>query len=136
MHSGHVQGHSPPHCSGTRQHRIVPVIKELEAKLGIHDIRHHVHSRALRYLGYVFRMDADRIPIIPSLLQRCWVVALAVDGNLKQHSVLKPSLRTFTIPSKRKLLGELGLSLLDAANKGEWHNITKTRGACCARGIH
>jgi hypothetical protein len=25
----------------------------------------------LRYLGHVFRMDADRTP---SLLQRCWVV--------------------------------------------------------------
>ena len=34
--------------------------RNLEAKLGIHDIRHHVHSRVLRYLGHVFRMDADR----------------------------------------------------------------------------
>ena len=25
----------------------------------------------------------------------------------------------------QKLLGEVGLSLLDAANKSEWHNITK-----------
>ncbi len=28
-------------------------------------------SRVLRYLGHVFRMDADRTP---SLLQRCWLV--------------------------------------------------------------
>ena len=53
----------------TRKHHIST--EELEAKLGIHDIRHYVHSRVLRYLGHVFRMDADRTP---SLLQRCWVV--------------------------------------------------------------
>ena len=47
------------------------IVSLTEAKLGIHDIRHYVHSRALRYLGHVFRMDADRTP---SLLQRCWVV--------------------------------------------------------------
>ena len=49
----------------TRQHLIST--KELEAKLGIHDIRHYAHSRVLRYLGLVFRMGADRAP---SLLQR------------------------------------------------------------------
>ena len=53
----------------TRKHSIST--EELEAKLGIHDIRHYAYSRALRYLGHVFRMDADRTP---SLLQRCWVV--------------------------------------------------------------
>ena len=53
----------------TRKHRISTEV--LEAKLGIHNIRHYFHSRALRYLGHVFRMDADRTP---SLLQRCWVV--------------------------------------------------------------
>ena len=52
----------------TRNHRIST--EEVEAKLGIHDIRHYVHLRALRYLRHVFRMDADRTP---SLLQRCWV---------------------------------------------------------------
>jgi hypothetical protein len=52
-------------------------MEELEAKLGIRDSditgRHYVHSRVLRYLGHVFRMDAlaDRTP---SLLQRCLVV--------------------------------------------------------------
>jgi hypothetical protein len=43
----------------TRKHRIST--EELEAKLpvvGIHDIRHYVHSRVLSYLGHVFRMDA------------------------------------------------------------------------------
>ncbi len=41
--------------------------EDLEAKLGIHDIRlshwqagHYAHSRVLRYLGHVFRMDACR----------------------------------------------------------------------------
>ena len=58
----------------TRKHHIST--EELEAKLGIHDIRHYVHSRVLRYLGHVFRMDADRTP---SLLQRCWVPV--VDGK-------------------------------------------------------
>jgi hypothetical protein len=53
----------------TRKHHIST--EELEAKLGIHDIRRYAHSRVLRYLGRVFRMDADRTP---SLLQRCWVV--------------------------------------------------------------
>jgi hypothetical protein len=78
-------------CRVTRHHTrklrisIQELDSEARAKLGIHDIRHYVHSRALRYLGYVFRMDADRIPIIPSLLQRRWVV----DGNLKQHSGTK-----------------------------------------------
>ena len=52
------------------------IVSLTEAKLGIHDIRHYVHSRVLRYLGHVFRMDADRTP---SLLQRCWVVP--VDGK-------------------------------------------------------
>ena len=86
--------------------------EELEAKLGIHDIRHYAHSRVLRYLGYVFRMDANRTP---SLLQRCWVV----DGK-------QPPGKTKDLyDSVQKLLDELGLSLLDAANKSEWHNITR-----------
>ena len=95
----------------TRKHHIST--EELEAKLGIHDIRHYVHSRVLRYLGHVFRMDADRTP---SLLQRCWVV----DGK-------QPSGKTKVLYDSaiQKLLGEVGLSLLDAANKSEWHNITR-----------
>ena len=95
----------------TRKHRIST--EELEAKLGIHDIRHYAHSRVLRYLGHVFRMDADRTP---SLLQRCWVV----DGK-------QPSGKTKVLYDSaiQKLLGEVGLSLLDAANKSEWHNITR-----------
>ncbi len=49
--------------------------EEQEAKLGIHDIRHYAHSRARRYLGHVFRMDADRtLRLVPSLLRCCWVV--------------------------------------------------------------
>ncbi len=87
--------------------------EELEAKLGIHDIRHYVHSRVLRYLGHVFRMDADRTP---SLLQRCWVV----DG--KQPS---GKIKVLYDSAVQKLLDEVGLSLLDAANKSEWHNITR-----------
>ena len=58
-------------------------------------------------------MDADRTP---SLLQRCWVV----DG--KQPSGKTKDLYDSAV---HKLLGELGLSLLDASNKGEWHNITR-----------
>ncbi len=54
----------------TRKHPIST--EERKAKLGIHDIRHYVHSRVLRYLGHVFRTEADRTP---SLLQRCWVVS-------------------------------------------------------------
>ena len=55
-----------------RKHRIsTEELEAIKAKLGIHDIRHYVHSRALRYLVHDFRMDADRTP---SLLQRCWVV--------------------------------------------------------------
>ena len=58
-------------------------------------------------------MDADRTP---SLLQRCWVV----DGK-------QPSGKTKVLydSAVQKLLDEMGLSLLDAANKGEWHNITR-----------
>ena len=95
----------------TRKHHIST--EELEAKLGIHDIRHYVHSRVLRYLGHVFRMDADRTP---SLLQRCWVV----DGK-------QPSGKTKVLydSAVQKLLDEVGLSLLDAANKSEWHNIIR-----------
>jgi hypothetical protein len=96
----------------TRKHHIST--EELEAKLGIHDIRHNVHSRVLRYLGHVFRMDADRTP---SLLQRCWVV----DGK-------HPSGETKVLcdSAVQKLLDsdEVGLSLLDAANKSEWHKMT------------
>ena len=95
----------------TRKHHIST--EELEAKLGIHDIRHYVHSRVLRYLGHVFRMDADRTP---SLLQRCWVV----DG--KQPS---GKIKVLYDSAVQKLLDEVGLSLLDAANKSEWHNITR-----------
>ena len=73
----------------------------------------NVHSRALRYLGHVFRIDADRTP---SLLQRCWVV----DG--KQPSDKTKDLNDSAV---QKLLDEVGLSLLDASNKSEWHNITR-----------
>jgi hypothetical protein len=68
-------------------------------------------------------MDADRTP---SLLQRCWVV----DGK-------QPSDKTKVLHDSalQKLLDELGLSLLDAANKSEWHNITRPEslaaGAAC-----
>ena len=58
-------------------------------------------------------MDADRTP---SLLQRCWVV----DGK-------QPSGKTKVLydSAVQKLLDEVGLSLLDDANKSEWHNITR-----------
>ena len=58
-------------------------------------------------------MDADRTP---SLLQRCWVV----DGK-------QPSGKTKVLydSAVQKLLDEVGLSLLDAAKKSEWHNITR-----------
>ncbi len=85
---------------------------ELEAKLGIHDIRHCDHSRALRYLklGHVFRMEADRsLSRTPSLLpvQRCssWVV----DGNLKQPSGT----------SKTKGLSQYDSALQEAARRAE-----------------
>jgi hypothetical protein len=86
------------HTRRRRQHRISTIELEVrtEAKLvctlGIHDIRHYAHSRALRHLGHVFRKDADRTPG-PSFLRRCWVV----DGKQPTGtSILKP--RTFTIP--------------------------------------
>ncbi len=72
-----------------------------------------VHSRALRYLGHVFRMDANRTPSLP---QRCWVV----DG--KQPSGKTKDLYDSAV---QKLLDELGRSLLEASNKSEWHNITR-----------
>ena len=107
------------HTRRRRQHRISTIELEVrtEAKLvctlGIHDIRHYAHSRALRYSGHVFRMDADRTP---PLLQCCWLVeAKQPLGKIK---VLYDS-------AVHKLLGELGLSLLDASNKSEWHNITR-----------
>ena len=82
--------------------------EELEAKLGIHDIRHYVHSRVLRYLRHVFRMGADRTP---SLLQRCWVVT--VDGK-HCRSAKQPSGKTKVLydSAVQKLLDEVGLSLL------------------------
>ncbi len=113
VHSDHAQGHSPSVAHHTWKHHIST--EELEAKLGIHDIRHYVHSRVLRYLGHVFRMGADRTP---SLLQRCWVV----DGK-------QPSGKTKVLYDSavvQKLLDEVGLSLLqvDAANKGRASGIT------------
>jgi hypothetical protein len=56
--------------------------------------------------------------MVSSLLQRCWVV----DG--KQPSG-KTNLKVLYDFAVQKLLGEVGLSLLDAANnlKSEWHNI-------------
>ncbi len=112
-------------CRVTRHHTRKHLIstEELEAKLGIHDIRHYVHSRVLRYLGHVFRMDAaaraDRPGTrTPSPLQRCWVV----DGK-------QPSGKTKVLydSAVQKLHDEVGLSLLqvDAGNKSEWHNITR-----------
>jgi hypothetical protein len=49
-------------------------------------------------------------------LQRCWVV----DG--KQPS---GKIKVLYDSAVQKLLDEVGLSLLDAANKSEWHNITR-----------
>jgi hypothetical protein len=99
----------------TRKHHIST--EELEAKLGIHDIRHYAHSRVLRYLGHVFRMDADRTP---SLLQRCVVV----DGK-QPSGKTNLKVRVPCDSAVQKLLGEVRLGLLDAANKSEWHNITR-----------
>ena len=61
----------------------------------------------------------------PSLLQRCWVV----DG--KQPSGKTKDLYDSAV--LQKLLDELGLSLLDASNKSEWHNITDQRRLLLAR---
>ncbi len=83
--------------------------------MGIHrdDIRHYFHSRALRYLGHVLRMDADRAP---SLLQRCWVVeGKQPSGKIKDLYDDDSAAHKLSI----KLLGELGLSLLDASNKSD-----------------
>jgi hypothetical protein len=60
-------------------------------------------------------MDADRTPSL-QVLQRCWVV----DG--KQPS---GKIKVLYDSAVQKLLDEVGLSLLDAANKSEWHNITR-----------
>ncbi len=60
-------------------------------------------------------MDANRTQ---SLLQRCWVV----DSDGKQPSGKTKVLYDSAV---QKLLDEAGLSLLAAANKGEWHNITR-----------
>jgi hypothetical protein len=113
-----------PSCS---EIEVTSIIRDFESGPGVfeddgggeagHDIRHHwhvqVHSRALGYLGHghVFRMDADRTP---SLLRRCWVV----DG--KQPSGKSKDLSDAAV---HKLLDELGLGLLDASNKSEWHNL-------------
>jgi hypothetical protein len=65
-------------------------------------------------------MDADRTP---SLLQ---AAALLGGGHL---SGKQPSGKTKVLydSAVQKLLGEVGLSLLDAANKSEWHNIATGR---------
>jgi hypothetical protein len=66
-----------------------------------------VHSRVLRYLGYVLRMDADQTP---SLLRRC----LVADGKRPSGKI-----KVLCDSAAPKLLDEVGLSLLDAANNGE-----------------
>ncbi len=58
-------------------------------------------------------MDADRTP---SLLQGVW-------WWMASSLQVKP--RPLTIPRVQKLLDEVGLSLLDAANRSERHNITR-----------
>jgi hypothetical protein len=40
----------------------------VEARLGIHDIRHYAHSRALRYLGHVFRIQVTSPSCRPTAL--------------------------------------------------------------------
>ena len=48
---------------------------------------------------------------------------------VKSQFVMQPSgktkVRVLYYSAIQKLLGEVGLSLLDAANKSEWHNITR-----------
>ena len=60
-------------------------------------------------------MDVERTQ---SLLQRCWLV----DASGKQPSGETKDLNDSAV---QKLLGELGLGLLDASNKSEWHNVTR-----------
>ena len=55
----------------------------------------------------------------PSLLQRCWVV----DG--KQPSGKTKDLYDSAV-QKLPVLDEPGLSLRDASNKSEWHNMTRS----------
>jgi hypothetical protein len=121
----------------TRKHHIST--EELEAKLsgGIHEIRHYVDhdSRVLRYLGHVFRMGAARTRTQTGLHLSC--SAVGPPAGWWMASSLQVKLRSFTISAVQpeKLLDEVGLSLLDAANKSEWHNIlvaTETRGARCS----
>ena len=57
-------------------------------------------------------MSTDRTP---SLLQRCWVV----DGEQPFGRI-----KDLYDSAVHKLLGELGLSLLDASNN-EWHIVTR-----------
>jgi hypothetical protein len=68
-----------------------------------------------------------RRPDSISLLQRCWVV----DG--KQPSGKTKALYDSAV---QKLLDEVGFSLLDAANKSEWHNITRPEALAEHSGSH
>ncbi len=65
MHSHHVHLGSLA-TTLRRKHRPGISTEELEAKLGIHDIRRYAHSRVLGYLGHVFRMDAGQVTQVRS----------------------------------------------------------------------
>jgi hypothetical protein len=129
----HTQAEPP-----TRSRKQHISTEELEAKLGIHDIRHYAHARVLRYLGHVFRTyvwtcGPDSIsqvrsgqvrPLHDSISQDCQ--CSAVGWWMASSLQVKPG--SFYDSAVQKLLYEVGLSLLqvDAANKtrykSEWHN--------------
>ncbi len=105
-----VQGHSPPsHSEASHLDRGAGG----EAGHPRHQALCSFEGAETPRAGHVSRMDADWTP---SLLQRCWVV----DG--KQPS---GKIKVLYDSAVQKLLDEVGLSLLDAANKSEWHNITR-----------
>ncbi len=88
-----VQGHSPPPSKAPASQ----LDRGTGGEVG-HDIRHYAHSRALRCLGHVFRMDADRTLSLRGL-QRC--AAVDSDGSLR-HIELEAKQPSGNLKATRK----------------------------------
>ena len=106
----------------TRKHHISTRTEELEAKLGIHDIRHYVHSRVLRYLVVLLLTKGTSFVWTQTGLH---LFCSAVGWWMASSLQVKP--RSFTIPLYKSCLTRWGSASLMplASNKSEWHNITR-----------
>jgi hypothetical protein len=111
VHSDHVQGHSPSHSEASH----------LDRGTG-GEAGHPRHQALCSFEGAEILRARLSYGRRPDSISSAKVLQWVVDGK-QPSGKIKVLVYILYDSAVQKLLDEVGLSLLDAANKSEWHNI-------------